>query len=152
MYYKNRRRITMPFLLYSTCYLGCLLVHLQKRFEWVPLRTIPFLNRTEPVLGSGLILVRFSQHHFHFYVVKELKIYRPLHLQIKHLHKVQQLSASLATLDIILQNDMMFVCIFNKIFRMNFQTAPVASILNRFSQTRYHFEAVSLLFPAMYKS
>ena len=31
---------------------------------------------------------------------------------------------------VILQNDvMMFLCIFNKIFRMNFQTASVASFL-----------------------
>ena len=33
---------------------------------------------------------------------------------------------------------------------LNFQMAPVASILNRFSQTRMHFKAENLLFPTMY--
>ena len=34
---------------------------------------------------------------------------------------------------------------------MNFQIAHVASILNRFLQTRYHFKALNLLFPNIYK-
>ena len=33
---------------------------------------------------------------------------------------------------------------------LNFQIAPVASILNQFSQTRMHFKAENLLFPTMY--
>ena len=54
---------------------------------------------------------------------------------------------------LILQIDvMMFVCSFNKIVRMNFPMAPVASILNQFSQTRYHLKAENLLFPHIYKS
>ena len=35
---------------------------------------------------------------------------------------------------------------------MNFQIAPVASILYQFSQTRCHFKAEDLLFPNIYKS
>ena len=44
------------------------------------------------------------------------------------------------------------IFIFNKIFRMNFQIAPVASILNRFSQKRSHFKAEDFLFSNIYKS
>ena len=33
---------------------------------------------------------------------------------------------------------------------LNFQMAPVASIVNQFSQTRAHFKAENLLFPTMY--
>ena len=55
---------------------------------------------------------------------------------------------------VILQNDICqdVIFIFNKIFRINFQKAPVASILNWFSQTGCHFKAENLLFPNIYKS